>query len=454
MLVEFRGRCGVLAAFNLIFTVLFALRNNPMIWLLHVSYDTFNLFHRWTARLVVLESLGHASAFLYNTYQVEYNGKSGWHSIGWLLRRSSSYQFGLVALITFGLLMIHSIRPLRHAFYETFLTLHRIGIFVSLSGVYFHLAKHALPQLPWIYLIITLLAVEFLVRAARILFYNFSWRRRHWTRVELEALPGKATRVTFTLPRSWNANPGSHVHIYLPRIAPFGSHPFSVAWSQSFGTLSSEKLPYTTDDLEVNHGPSAISCIIRSRRGMTRSLYNLATKSESGQAHLWGAIEGPYGGRHSFDSYGTVVLFAGGVGITHQLSYVRHLVDAHNSSTAATRQILLVWCITDLTVLDWVLPWLEQLAAMQNFNDIVRIRLQVSRMTSLQLEGQSLPGYLDARPQRCDVQELIDEEALAQVGAMAVSVCGPTGLSGSVRAAVRRRVVVRSIDFFEEAFSY
>jgi predicted ferric reductase len=456
MVAELRGRCGALAAFNLIFTVLFALRNNPLIRILRISYDTFNLFHRWTARLVVFESIAHVSAFLYNTYQVTYSGQSGWHSISWLLGRSISYQSGLVAFVAFGLLMIHSIRPLRHAFYETFLTLHRIGIAVSISGVYFHLAKHALPQLPWIYLVITLLVLELLIRTLRLVFYNLSWRQRSWTRVNLAVLPGEATRVTFELPRSWNANPGSHVQIYIPRVAPFASHPFSVAWSQPSDQFEvcKEKLPSTIDDLKLEQGPSTVSCIIRSRRGFTKSLYNLASKSEGDQAQLWGAIEGPYGGFHTLDTHGTVLLFAAGVGITHQLSFVRHLLSGHNTDTAATRKVLLVWCIANIEALEWVQPWLEEIEAMQNFRRVVRIRLHISRMTSFELQNHSLPAYLDIKLERCNVRETLDDEILAQVGAMGVSVCGPSRFSASVRAAVRRRVGVRSIDFFEEAFSY
>ena len=38
-------------------------------------------------------------------------------------------------------------------------------------------------------------------------------------------------------------------------------------------------------------------------------------------------VEGPYG-YQSFQSYGTVMLFAAGVGITHQVPHVRDLVAA------------------------------------------------------------------------------------------------------------------------------
>ena len=453
---EYRGRCGTLAAFNLIFTVLFAIRNNPFIWMLHISYDTFSLFHRWTARLVVLKSTAHVFAFAYNAYSVTYEGYAGWDSILWVLRHSLSYRTGLTAFIAFGLLIMHSVGPLRHAFYETFLTLHRLGVIIAISGVYFHLAKHALPQLPWIYLIITLLALEPLIRITRVLYYNSSWTQRTWTQVTLEALPGEATRVTFSLPRSWNANPGSHVHVYLPRIALWSSHPFSIAWSQSSGyaRLDSEKLPSNKDDLKIEKGTSAVSCVVRARTGMTRTLFDFASRARKDTVSWWGAIEGPYGGYHSLDSYGTVVLFAAGVGITHQLFFIRHLLEGKIRNTAATQKILLVWCIPNIEALDWIEPWLEELAAMQDFLEIVRIRLHVSRTSSLELGIRPLPSYLDVRSHRCDPQEVVDEEVLAQVGAMAVSLCGPGGFSDSVRAAVKRRVCIRSIDFIEEAFTY
>jgi predicted ferric reductase len=452
-LADFRGRCGTLAAFNLVFTILFAIRNNPLIRILHVSYDTFNAFHRWAARLVVLESIAHVCAFALNAYAVTYDGRGGWASINWVLQHSLSYRTGLTAFIAFILLTVHSIRPLRHAFYETFLTLHRLGAIVAISGLYFHLAKHALPQLPWMYIIISLLVMETLIRMSRILYHNWSWKHRTWTHVALEALPGGATRVTFSLPRSWNAKPGSHVHVYLPKIAMGSSHPFSIAWSDSqsssYTRLDSEKLSSSIEDAVYEQGPSTVCCIIRARSGMTRTLFELA--SSGAAASLRGAIEGPYGGFDSLESYGTVVLFAGGVGITRQLPFVQNLLAGHTNNTVATQKILLVWSIRHIEALEWVEPWLEELADMRHFCEVVRIRLYVSRLTS---GARPNPEYLQIRPARCDPQEVVDKEVLAQVGAMAVSVCGPASFNSSVRAAVRNRVCIRNIDFFEESFSY
>ena len=58
-----RNRTGTMATVNLIPVVLMAGRNNPLITLLQVPFDTFNLIHRWLARIVVLQSLAHVFAW-------------------------------------------------------------------------------------------------------------------------------------------------------------------------------------------------------------------------------------------------------------------------------------------------------------------------------------------------------------------------------------------------------
>jgi hypothetical protein len=59
-----RNRSGTLAVVNMIPLFIMAGRNNPLIQLLGISFDTFNLLHRWVGRVVILESLTHALAFL------------------------------------------------------------------------------------------------------------------------------------------------------------------------------------------------------------------------------------------------------------------------------------------------------------------------------------------------------------------------------------------------------
>lgn len=57
-----RNRTGVLAVVNMIPLVLIAGRNNPLIIPLNLSFDTFNMVHRFFGRLVAIQSVVHSIA--------------------------------------------------------------------------------------------------------------------------------------------------------------------------------------------------------------------------------------------------------------------------------------------------------------------------------------------------------------------------------------------------------
>lgn len=63
MSVHLRNRTGTLAVVNLIPLVMMAGRNNPLIKLLNISFDTFNLAHRWFGRIMVAEAVAHTVAW-------------------------------------------------------------------------------------------------------------------------------------------------------------------------------------------------------------------------------------------------------------------------------------------------------------------------------------------------------------------------------------------------------
>jgi hypothetical protein len=157
------------------------------------------------------------------------------------------------------------------------------------------MVQHALPQLPWVFVFTGFLVTEPLLRAARIVYYNLSiYNRRAWTKVYVESLTEETTTVTFQLRRKWNPSPGPHGHIYLPSMAIWTSHPFSVAWvgaweSDPFATISeNEKLPHIDDHGDHKRGFDTISCIVRARSGMTRKLYNHVSSTSQYDARSGG----------------------------------------------------------------------------------------------------------------------------------------------------------------------
>lgn len=67
---HFRNRTGTLAIVNMLPLVVLAGRNNPFLCLLDISYDTFNLCHRWFGRIVVAEIVAHSVTQIYSvTYK-------------------------------------------------------------------------------------------------------------------------------------------------------------------------------------------------------------------------------------------------------------------------------------------------------------------------------------------------------------------------------------------------
>ena len=59
----FANRCAVLVLANLPILWVFAGRNNIFVWATGWTFQTFNIFHRHVARVVILLTIGHASAY-------------------------------------------------------------------------------------------------------------------------------------------------------------------------------------------------------------------------------------------------------------------------------------------------------------------------------------------------------------------------------------------------------
>ncbi|KAI2470570.1 ferric reductase like transmembrane component-domain-containing protein [Annulohypoxylon bovei var. microspora] len=441
---QLRNRSGTLATVNMIPLFLMAGRNNPLISLLGMSFDTFNLLHRWFGRIVALEALCHTLAFL--TASAATNG---WAAAFNATLSKPFLMFGFIATIAFVAILFQAASIARHAYYEIFKLLH-IGLAaLAIAGLWYHLKLADLPQIKWLIPVIPIWAVDRFLRIVRIAYHNFG---KGGTKTLVEALPGNAVRVTVNMARPWTFRPGQHAYLYMPAISFWQSHPFSLAWSEEAEDLSADKLAMNRQDVLAMRKTS-MSFVIRGRTGMTQTLYQRAAACPDGRLLTTCFVEGPYGGEHMMHSYGTVMLFAGGVGVTHAVPHVRDLVTGYANGTVATRKVILVWIIQSPEHLEWIRPWMTEILAMDKRRDVLRIMLFVSRPRSTK-EIHSPSSTVQMFPGRPNIETLIGMEAEQQVGTMGVSVCGPGALSDEVRLAVRRRQYDTSIDFIEEAFSW
>ena len=453
LLADIRGRTGHLAVVNMVPLIILAGRNNPLIQLLRVSFDTYNLFHRWFGRIVILQSIAHTAAWAANVVAAE-----GHRGLSSHLAKSSFLQYGMLATVAFTIILVQSPSAVRHAFYETFLHIHQLLAFLAILGVYVHCKQGQLPQMNYLQWIVAIWVLERSFRMIRILYRNVS--TNGCTKATVEALPGDACRVTFELKRPWNMTPGCHVYAYLPSVSLWMSHPFSIAWSDSrptpYLTLEDEKLPTTQADLGTElptRTTTSISLIMSKRSGMTAKLYNKARASPTGIITITGAVEGPYGGLESLHSYGTVILFAGGVGITHQISHVRDLLAKYEEGSVATQKIVLVWSVRTTEQLEWIRPWMDEILAMPYRKQVVKIMMFVTKPRDAR-EVRSRSETVLMYPGRANPKIIIGKEMTTRVGATAVTVCGPGAFADDVRAAVRENIGKGTLDFIEESFTW
>lgn len=68
-----------------------AARNNPLINWMNMSFDTFNLLHRWFGRIVVLEALAHTIAWIVTTVST-----TGWAAVQKAITGTPFIMYGFI----------------------------------------------------------------------------------------------------------------------------------------------------------------------------------------------------------------------------------------------------------------------------------------------------------------------------------------------------------------------
>lgn len=91
---ELRNRTGILAVVNMIPLFIMAARNNPLLDLLCLSFDTFNLLHRWFGRVVVLQAVTHTAAWTASTVHT-----GGWAAVVKAITQTPYITFGLIVSV-------------------------------------------------------------------------------------------------------------------------------------------------------------------------------------------------------------------------------------------------------------------------------------------------------------------------------------------------------------------
>ncbi len=251
------------------------------------------------------------------------------------------YLTGVVGSTAFGAIFLFSLRPVRANAFELFLILHICLAALYLTCSYLHQPKYVTYFLVfnrlliafyrmgyYIWVAVGFTALDRLHRVFRLIFINC--RNPTPLKAVIEHVSNDAIRIT--LPnRHINWSAGQHVFLTLPGISNllFESHPFTIASIREPTPRGYKNQP--------------LVFIIRAANGLTRHLCNYAASYPGKPVTV--LVDGPYGRPPSVNSFSTVVLLAGGSGVSFTLPLLLDIISAARRNDSPVRRVLFIWSV-------------------------------------------------------------------------------------------------------------
>lgn len=405
------ARTGVLAFALAPLTILFAGRNNILLWLTNWSHSTYLLLHRWVARVFTLQVILH-SILEFMLYKRQGSVDAEQKEPYWI--------WGIVATLACVIMVVISTLYFRRWSYEIFLIIHIVLAVFVIAGSWYHvelLFTRKWGYELWLYAACAVWFSDRLIRVGRIL---KNGRRK----AEVTQITEDIVRIDVKDVR-WQAIPGRHTYAYFPSLnplRPWENHPFSIiptALLQSRGhsvtaSSSSAGSQHSADEIEKSgalekNNASATVTTPSTRGGSTAgiSLYvrksTGLTKTLNQHSSLLTLLDGPYPNNSTSGVLKTdrLILIAGGIGITAVLPFIAYHPNVK-------------------------LYWSTKASAQGLVNDLSGV------LHGLREKDVSVGG-------RLDVTNILEKEEGDGWKRIGVVVCGPGGLCDDVRSLVSRR---------------
>lgn len=212
----------------------------------------------------------------------------------------------------------------RRHYYEIFLKSHYALAICAVISLWRHLdVKKAFERL-YLLVAVSILAASTLARIIYTIFRNVS-QGRPWGKARI-LLRSDAAQVFIYLARPWKVRAGQYIQLWLPGVSFWSfaqTHPFMITWWHD----------------DVDGKAASICLLLKAQTGLTQKLYQRTGCDESFTA--W--VDGPYGTAHEVGDYGSVLMFATGIGIAAQIPYIKELLKGYRDCTVRTRNISLKW---------------------------------------------------------------------------------------------------------------
>lgn len=331
-------RAGMIAIAMTPWIVATSMKANLVTMITGIGHERLGVFHRWGGYLCLFLSLVHTVPF-YVQPVWEDDGMTVFAKL-YPPGNGVIYGSGIACLVPLGWLCVASLPFLRSLAYELFVLLH-IPVAVVYVGMLFWHCKNYLASWDYLYATIAIWVFSYILRM-----FNLNWMkpwRNAWLigdEAAITLMAEDAIKVTVPTQMTWR--PGQYVYLRMPGISVFENHPFTIS------SLCSEDFPSEYGDLYRD-----CTLVFRPFGGFTRKV--LETAIEKGPFKTYRAyLEGPYGGmQRELAAFDTVILFAGGSGITAIVSQLLNLIKRMRDGKAVTRKIVVVWALKRLEAMDW-----------------------------------------------------------------------------------------------------
>jgi NAD(P)H-flavin reductase/nitrate reductase NapE component len=287
ILTYITNRTGALSFVNIVLLIIYAGRNNPLLFATNWSRSTYILLHKNVAIIATIQACLHSAIYL----QIKIaDGTLSTEQV------SPYWIMGIVATLSMTVLLPLSIKPIRNAMYEIFLIVHIVFAILALVGGWYHIIwrfQHQWGYETWLYISFAVWGAERAIRIVRLLMYS-----------GLEKaiiLPLDQDYLKIIVPTAQQSPlEGGVIYAYFPTLSwrPWESHPFSVAgpaleWKKTSNTKSvanspdlSEKGIIRLDKTEDTHVPESPAL----KNDDNNALANIQTQEYKQDWHISNAV--------------------------------------------------------------------------------------------------------------------------------------------------------------------
>jgi len=357
------------------------------------SHERLNWLHRWVSRTLLVTVTVHGFFFVAEWVRADF--------VTLELAMMPMVKYGLGA---WGILLwtfFTSLSPMRQLAYEFFVVQHIVSSAIFLWVLYVHVPSYARYN---IWFAIGALLLDRVLRTTLLLFRNIQIRRtkscngtqRIGHQVELQASCSDIVVITIKdVHLSWKA--GQHMYLWLPRLGPLESHPFTIATSYAKAA-----------ECHCNE----IQFAVRVQSGFSKRIHRYAMKTQGlGSNSLTGFIAGPYGTPPAWEAYESLLLISASTGASFTMPILESILAC--KTTICTQRIHFLLVVRKRTHIDFYVQRLNTALSRAEARGIeLKVEIAITGDASSFAASENSDKIIDNEkiPQPEDVTEKPKEE--------------------------------------------